>query len=87
MVNITVEAATELDSYPARFRGPILEALWKLEFDADVKTKHRHPMTGKYAPRWQVAVGDYRAFYFYDDDSVSVESVRFKGRKTTGEVY
>ena len=86
-VGIAVEAVEELKALPARFRKPVIAAIDELEHQADVTTKHRHPMRGAFVPHWQIEVGEHRVYYVFDAQQVTVKAVRLKGNKRTEEVF
>jgi mRNA-degrading endonuclease RelE of RelBE toxin-antitoxin system len=81
------KAEDDLKKLRARFRKPILDAIRHLEYTADIESKNCHPLSRDYAPYWELRIGPHRAYYKYDEELVLVDSVRYKGRKTTDEVF
>ena len=53
-----------------------------------VAARHRKPLQGKLAPRWQLTVGEHRVIYRVRQEVVEVLILRAvrKGRRTTDEV-
>lgn len=86
-IEILPGAQRHLRLVPARFRKPIAKAIEVLRHQADVPAYHRHPMKGNYEDFWQVEVGSYRVFYWYDENTVHVRAIRLKGNKPTDEVF
>jgi mRNA-degrading endonuclease RelE of RelBE toxin-antitoxin system len=86
-VDISPTAKNQVKALPARFRKKILSEIYRLEYDADVETGHRHQMTGDCSLYWQSEVGPHRIYYSYDDVIVDIDSVVRKGSKQTPQVF
>ena len=86
-IEITDEAEDEIAALPPRFRRAMVAAIDLLEHQADVETKHRHPLAGELVLHWQVEVDAYRVYYVFDRASVTVKAVRLKGNRRTKEVF
>jgi mRNA-degrading endonuclease RelE of RelBE toxin-antitoxin system len=96
-VEVSEEAAGEIEAVKAADRGRIRTALGVLETQAEVETKHRKKLDlarlgrplpfAAQPPVWQLSVGPWRVFYDVTGATVIVRALRFKGpHKTTEEV-
>ncbi len=87
-------ADRELEEVPMHERRRVLDAIGELSREPSTISRHRKMLVGleppwdQVGPVWQLRVGDWRVLYDVDEEEhmVLIKAVRYKSRRTTGEI-